>query len=261
MNKTNLQLTIHPLRALKDNYIWTIVNPIAKLAIVVDPGEATPVEHFLNDQGLTLSAILITHKHGDHCAGIAQLKSHHVRVYAPVGAVTAHVTDTVIGGQVILFPEFGLECHVLAIPGHTLEHVAYYDGMRLFCGDTLFGAGCGRIFEGTPTQMYASLQQLATLSPETLMYCGHEYTLANLRFALAVDPDHQPTLDRFEEVQKKMERHEPTLPVTLREELLTNPFLRCREETVIHAVEMKVGKKLTNEIDVFAAMREWKNNF
>src|SRR6266853_1574991 len=183
------------LRAFKDNYVWTLRN--ARSAAVVDPGEAQPVLDYLAAEKLQLVAILATHHHQDHIGGIADiLQAHAVPVYGPRGEPITTLTHPVGGGDKVAVPELGLAFEVLDIPGHTRAHIAYYGSNMLFCGDTLFACGCGRVFEGTPQQLHASLQKLAALPEDTLVYCGHEYTLANIGFAKAVEPDNSALLER-----------------------------------------------------------------
>jgi len=188
------EFQVIPLRAFKDNYVWTLRN--ARCAVVVDPGESRPVLDYLAAEKLQLVAILATHHHQDHVGGIAEiLETHAVPVYGPRGEPITTLTHPVGGGDKVALPELGLAFEVLDIPGHTRAHIAYYGSNMLFCGDTLFACGCGRVFEGTPQQLYASLAKLAALPDDTLVYCGHEYTLANIGFAKAVEPDNPALLD------------------------------------------------------------------
>lgn len=248
--------------AFKDNYIWVGVNEALGQAFVVDPGDATPVLAFLAMHQLKLAAILLTHKHGDHvdgCPGL--LKAYpHTPVYAHEIEAIPFTTHTVAHGDILSLKDWEIAFKVIHIPGHTLGHVAYYGHSILFSGDTLFGAGCGRLFEGTAENMLDSLTQLANLPEETLVYCGHEYTLANLAFALQVEPLNEDSLERITLSKKLRLNNQPTLPSTIKMELKTNPFLRCMKESVISAVEKQVGRALPNQVDVFYELREWKNN-
>ncbi len=251
-------LEIVPISALKDNYIWTLRD--AKHAAVVDPGEAGPVLDYLAREQLTLVAILATHHHPDHVGGIdALLKQRMVPVFGPRKEPIPGMTHPVTEGDSVSIPELGASFSVLDIPGHTRAHVAYYGLDSLFCGDTLFACGCGRLFEGTPEQMYASLQKLLALPDETKVYCGHEYTLANIQFARAVEPHNEALAAREADEQKLRAVGKPTLPSTVGREKATNPFLRCLEPAVIDSANKYLGSRLTDPVRVFAAIRDWKN--
>src|SRR3990167_2729715 len=253
--------SIFPIPAFNDNYIWALVDDNKKQAIIVDPGDAAPVLAFLEQKQLALTAVLITHKHHDHTGGIPALLDifPNVSVFAnPIEGVecgTQFVTD----GASIMINEHAFR--VIAIPGHTLDHVAYYCKPYLFCGDTLFTNGCGRIFEGTAKQMFLSLKKLMALLDDTLIYCGHEYTASNIKFALNVEPNNIALQKRFEEVQQLRKQNKPTVPSTLSLEKATNPFLRCDQPAVIEAASHYAGKTLRSEVEVFSKLREWKNIF
>ncbi len=216
-----------PLPAFKDNYIWTLRR--GRHAAVVDPGDAAPVKAYLAREGLALAAILATHHHPDHTGGIAELAADGVAVFGPQGEPIPALTRPVCGGDALSIPELGASFSVLDIPGHTRAHVAYYGAGALFCGDTLFACGCGRLFEGTAEQMFASLAKLAALPDETRVYCGHEYTLANIQFARTVEPGNAALAEREQSARRLRAAGRPTLPSTLGEERATNPFLRCAE--------------------------------
>jgi len=253
-------LEIVPLPAFRDNYIWTLRS--GRHAAVVDPGESRPVLDYLAREGLALVAILATHHHPDHVGGIAELVAgSKLPVFGPKGEPIPALTHPVGQGDSAVIPEIGAAFSVLDIPGHTRAHVAYYGLGSLFCGDTLFACGCGRVFEGTAQQMLDSLSKLAALPDATKVYCGHEYTLANIKFAQSVEPRNAALAARLQRDRKLREAGKPTLPSTLAEERATNPFLRCREPAVIESANKYLGARLSDPVRVFAAIREWKNRF
>lgn len=249
-----------PVNAFKDNYVWTLRD--GRSAAVVDPGEARPVLDYLRREKLALVAILATHHHPDHVGGIAELlREYRVPVYGPRNEPIATLTHPVSEGDEVKIPELGASFSVLDIPGHTRAHVAYYGAGALFCGDTLFACGCGRLFEGTAEQMYASLQKLLALPDETKVYCGHEYTLANIGFAKAVEPANAALSAREARDSRLRDAGKPTLPSTLGDEKATNPFLRCREPAVVESANKYLGSRVSDPVRVFAAIRDWKNEF
>jgi len=251
-------LEIVPVKAFKDNYIWTLRD--GKHAAVVDPGEARPVIDYLAREKLELVAILATHHHADHVGGIpALLERSRVPVYGPRGEPIETLTRAVGEGDTVTIPELDLSFAVLDIPGHTRAHIAYYGADCLFCGDTLFACGCGRVFEGTPEQMYASLEKLRALPDSTRVYCGHEYTLANIGFARSVEPGNAALDAREGRDSRLREAGKPTLPTTLGEEKATNPFLRCLEPAVVESANKYLGARAADPVRVFAAIRDWKN--
>jgi hydroxyacylglutathione hydrolase len=255
------KIEVVSLPAFDDNYIWVLRKE--GQAVVVDPGDATPVLAHLKASGDRLVAILITHHHGDHCGGVADLAAQHpaVAVYGPALESIAGVTHPLQGGERLNLDALGIEFEVIPVPGHTRGHLAYYGDGALFCGDTLFGAGCGRLFEGTPAQMQASLARIAVLPAPTLVYCAHEYTQSNLRFAIAVEPDNTETQARIADVATRRTARQPTVPSTIGLELATNPFLRWDAPAVIAAATSRQGHPPTSPVETFAAIREWRNVF
>jgi hydroxyacylglutathione hydrolase len=251
---------IIPIPALKDNYIWLIQE--TDTVAIVDPGEAGPVLQVLHNQRLHPSAILVTHHHWDHVNGIQELLKHYpVPVYGPAAESIPGRTQGLREGDKVYLPGLDIQFQVFDVPGHTLGAIAYYGGGLLFSGDTLFTAGCGRLFEGTPAQMYGSLSKLASLDETTQLYCGHEYTLANLTFAAVVEPDSSQLKIRLREVRERRAHGLPTVPATLSIERKTNPFLRCGEPSVWLAAERYAGKSLGAAVEVFATLRLWKDCF
>ena len=256
-----INIEICPVSALKDNYIWVVVNTRHQCALVVDPGEASPVVAYLKNNHLTLSGVLVTHHHWDHVNGITDLiKQYPAPVYGSVLSQYPHLTHRVAeseGVSVNHFPTY----QVMTIPGHTLDHVAYFANDALFCGDTLFAGGCGRLFEGSVEQLYASLQKISAFPAQTKIYCAHEYTLNNLRFAQQVEPNNQHINERIEKIIKLRAKNLPSIPSLLIEEQQTNPFLRCDIAEVILHVERHTKKSLNNPLAVFAELRRWKDGF
>lgn len=249
-------LEIFPIPAFRDNYIWLIKRGVH--AAVVDPGDAAPVQQVLKRLSLELSAILITHHHSDHIGGVAELLGlWPARVYAPKHGQYDFPHEPVGEHDLVKLEALGLELTVMELPGHTLDHVAYYGADSIFCGDTLFAAGCGRLFEGTPAQMFASLQRLANLPPDTAVYCTHEYTEHNIRFARTLEPDNAALAQRQRLAAVTRQHGQPTLPSSIALELETNPFLRCHTS----AVQLSAGKKNADPLDVFSAIRELRNHY
>lgn len=259
-------LQIHSIPAFTDNYFW-LIQPDAQTpeVFVVDPGAAQPVQAYLQSRQLGLGGILLTHHHKDHIGGAAELaRLWQVPVYGPRSPYIPQVTRIVVEGDQL---DLGvLKATVWALPGHTLDHIAYYlepsDGPpALFSGDTLFAAGCGRLFDGTADLLFASLQKIAALKDETLIYATHEYTLANLEFALFIEPDNQDLRQRQVDEVLKRRQGFPTLPTRLDLEKRTNPFLRCHFGAVHRRAEELSGQTLRNEADVFASLRRAKDKF
>ncbi len=253
-------LTIFPIPALKDNYIWTLHDQ--HHAVVVDPGDAAPVLAYLNAHQLKLAAILCTHHHNDHTGGVGELvELYNVPVYGPQHEDIPCISHALGDGDVVELAGLNIKLDVLDIPGHTLGHIAFVGVGGVFCGDTLFGCGCGKIFEGTAAQLFHALQQLANLPGETRVYCGHEYTEANIRFALACEPDNARLKQRQADARALRAAGLPTLPSTIALEKATNPFLRCAERDIIATAQRMADIDQTDEISVFTALRSWKNRF
>lgn len=253
-------MKIIPIPAFSDNYIWTLRDETH--AVVVDPGDAAPVLDYLSQEGLQLAAILNTHHHADHVGGnAALLAAHPVPVYGPRDNRIPDVSDRVGDGESVALPHFDIRFQVVEIPGHTRSHIAFHGAGILFCGDTLFAAGCGRLFEGTPAQMYDSLNRLAALPGETRVYCGHEYTVVNIKFARAADPDNAALAEWGMRAQRLRDTHRPTLPTDIALEKKTNPFLRCGEHAIRESASRHAGRPLSDPVEVLAVIREWKNNF
>jgi hydroxyacylglutathione hydrolase len=263
MSIHSTHLNVRPVRAFADNYIWLIESPLAPNQVVaVDPGEAAPVIAELQRSGASLAAILLTHHHPDHIGGVPELKRlGEVPVIGPDDARIARRTRTVHDGEHCDLPNLGLSFEILAVPGHTLSHIAFWGHGALFCGDTLFSAGCGRMFEGTPTQMNASLNKLRELPADARVFCGHEYTAANLRFALTVEPANTAALEYQDGVQRIRAAGNPSLPSTLGLEVRVNPFLRCDSPAVMAAAARHAGRPLGDAADVFGVLRAWKDQF
>src|ERR1700729_2549684 len=263
MSIHNPHLNVRPVRAFSDNYIWLIEAPRAQGRLVaVDPGDAAPVIAELQRSGASLAAILLTHHHPDHIGGVPELLRHGaVPVIGPDDSRIAQRTRTVHDAEQLELADLGLTFEILQVPGHTVSHIAFWGHGALFCGDTLFSAGCGRMFEGNPEQMNASLNRLRDLPPETQVFCGHEYTAANLRFALTVEPTNGAAIDYQETVNRIRAAGEPSLPSTLSTEIQVNPFLRCDKASVRSAAETHAGKPLPKPHEVFGVLRAWKDQF
>ncbi|WP_065340467.1 hydroxyacylglutathione hydrolase [Azoarcus olearius] len=253
-------MQIIPLPAFRDNYIWVLHDD--HRAVVVDPGDAAPVLGFLAERGLALEAVLVTHHHPDHVDGIAGIVSRHpAPVYGPAAETIAGVTVRLREGDTVLLPGLRMQLGVLDVPGHTAGHIAYHGNGYLFCGDTLFSAGCGRLFEGTAAQMAASLDKLAALPDDTVVYCTHEYTLSNLAFAAAAEPVNIARDNYRKACEALRQQGLPTLPTSIGREKAINPFLRTRQPGVVAGVAAHTGTTPDTPLACFAALREWKNVF
>jgi hydroxyacylglutathione hydrolase len=255
-------VSITPLPAFSDNYLWLLDHD--GHAAVVDPGDPAPVQRALAERKLTLDAILVTHHHGDHVGGLAALRSTGATVYGPRAEAIDGVDVPLGAGDRV--EVLGVSFSVLEVPGHTSGHIAYFAGALeppvLFCGDTLFACGCGRLFEGTPAQMLTSLDRLSALPAATRVYCAHEYTLANIRFALAVEPANAELQKRARDAALLRERGDPTVPSTIALELATNPFMRSDAPGVRNAAGARAGASTgTDRVRTFTTIRKWKDEF
>ena len=250
-----------PVPAFDDNYLWLAADADGA-AVAIDPGAAEPVLAALSAHGLTLRAILVTHHHGDHIGGVADMLARHaVPVYAPDDARIPLATQRVRDGDRLAIPGFTEHFDVIATPGHTRSHVSYYGGGALFCGDTLFSVGCGRLFEGTPAQMLASLERLAMLPPDTAVCCAHEYTLANCAYADTIEPRNTALRQRTAGVRTLRAQARPTLPSTLALETATNPFLRIDAPDIVDWGARAHGLAASQRVERFAALRNGKDHY
>lgn len=255
-------IEITRLPAGKDNYIWLLVDLCTRHALVVDPGQASAVLDILEAHQYTLQGILITHHHRDHTAGVIELVNKtKAPVYGSALEPIPGLTHSLRNESTLDLLSMDLTAEILYVPGHTLGHVAYLIENKLFCGDTLFTAGCGRIFEGTPLQMFTSLGLLKSLDPAIEIYCGHEYTLSNLQFACQVEPNNSDIQNRLEIIEQQRHAQQATVPALLSIELKTNPFLRCHIPAVRKSVEHHFQLSFHSELEIFTALRYWKDSF
>ncbi|MEX1197250.1 MAG: hydroxyacylglutathione hydrolase [Pseudohongiellaceae bacterium] len=263
-----MQTEIIPVPAFTDNYIWLIREPDGPLTWIVDPGDAVPVLERLTSDGLQAAGILLTHHHPDHTGGVDELLARFdIPVYGPRSRRIPQVTRPLAEGDSVTV--LGHRATIIEVPGHTLDHIAFHFPMTetpgaapmLFCGDTLFAGGCGRLFEGDPEMMHDSLSRLAALSPDSRVYCAHEYTRANLVFASAAEPENAALQQRLASVEQLRAENRITLPSTLSTELRTNPFLRCHSPVIVQQLTERLGSPPQGEVETFAALRQWKDNF
>lgn len=253
-------MKVHQLRAFDDNYIWLIGCDGAPDVAIVDPGDEKPVIEYVERMGLQPGAILITHHHGDHTGGISELVERYgIPVYGPAQERIPALTHPLSEGDEVALAACGLSLEVFDTPGHTRGHICYYGHGALFSGDTLFTAGCGRLFEGTAEQMYHSLEKLRALPDETLLYCAHEYTQANLGFAVVAEPENSEVAARADEVARLRSKGQSTVPANLGLEKATNPFLRSHIASLAAAAEAFAGQRLSSPAEVLATVRHWKD--
>ena len=255
-------VNILTIKAFTDNYIWLIKDSQSEHCIVVDPGDAHPVLEVLEAQQLIVDAVLLTHHHDDHAGGVEALLSvrdENIQVYSKNRLFPQ--SQLVKEGQTLTFFEGRFSLKVMEVPGHTLDHLAYYNERLLFCGDTLFSGGCGRVFEGTHLQMFTALSRLAELGDATQVYCAHEYTQNNLIFALQLEPKNQALLDYIQQVSKKRQQGLATIPTTIGLEKQINPFFRCQQESLCNALQKQLAQPLTSPVACFRALRLYKDRF
>ena len=253
-------LSVEPIKAFTDNYIWLVSTNEG--SIVIDPGESKSIQKLIDNKTIDLKGILITHHHYDHTNGLSELvKKNELEVYGPVNNIDGinHRLNDKDKISII-----GIDFDIISIPGHTLDHIGFYSANAnnpiLFCGDTLFAGGCGRIFEGTYEQMFNALKKITKLPTNTNIYCGHEYTLSNLKFALEADDTNKELIEEFKKVENKINSNIPSLPTTLDKELKVNPFLRCDNINIQNKIIEKFNVS-DNELEIFTALRKWKDNF
>ena len=266
-SQTSSSMQVSMIKAFSDNYIWAISTTASDAIVLVDPGDAEVCLQYLAQHNKKLAAILITHHHPDHVGGIKKLidycQQHKqpVSVYGPKNEDIANCDIKLKEQDQFTIDALGFTFSVLDVPGHTLGHIAYLSENNLFCGDTLFSAGCGRLFEGSPEQMFYSLNKLAALPEHTKVYCAHEYTLANVNFALAVEPNNFDIIDYFNQVTDLRNKDKATIPSTIKQEKLINPFLRCQQTSVMASASEYSNKTITDPIETFTVIRSWKDNF
>lgn len=260
-------MRIEPIKAFNDNYIWALINDTSKTVTFVDPGDEKVCLAFMAENGLILDSILITHHHWDHIDGVPFLKEHclqnglNLTIYGPETPKIPTVTTPVKQDDEVELSHLGVTLKVMSLPGHTFDHIGYYTDTFLLCGDTLFSAGCGRIFDGSAQLLFESLNKLKQLPKTTIVYCTHEYTLANVNFALTVEPNNMALVDYYNQVLTMRQKNIATVPTNLKREIAINPFLRCAQETIKHSAQEYAGQQLLSEYEVFKTIRQWKDNF
>lgn len=263
----SLNITVSPINAFNDNYLWVIGRTNHAHIAIVDPGDANACIEYIEKNNKKLSTILITHHHKDHTGGINLLKQYceekqwPLTIYAPKNEPVNTCDIRVSEQQKITIAELDLNINIIDLPGHTHGHIAYLTDDKLFCGDTLFSGGCGRVFEGTAEQMLSSLNKLKALPEKTHVYCAHEYTLANLNFALTVDPENLELVHYYNQVKHMREKNQATIPTSIRQEKLINPFLRCSNEAIRTSVQEYNHNATPDELSIFTHLRLWKDHF
>jgi len=253
-------LLIWPVPIFDDNYVWILEREGSNRVVVVDPGDGAPIIDALSQRDLEVAAVLVTHHHQDHVGGLPELiRCFHPPVYGSSAESIVGIDHPMGGGDRVSLPQIELSLEIVELPGHTSGHIGFIGSGCAFVGDTLFAGGCGRVFEGTMEQMHASLAKLAAQPPDTKLYCAHEYTVSNLRFARAVEPGNEALAHRLDAAETTRTVSLPTVPSTIGYELKTNPFLRCGEASVIDAAEKHSGRTLVSPSEVFAVLRTWKD--
>lgn len=266
-SQTTSNMQVSMIKAFSDNYIWAISSSNSNALAIVDPGDADVCIKFIEQSNKQLSTILITHHHSDHVGGIEKLlqycqeKAWPLTIYGPESENIPHCDIKLNDNSVVKLDDLALEFSVIDLPGHTSGHIAYLAQDNLFCGDTLFSGGCGRLFEGTPAQMLTSLEKLMALPEKTHVYCAHEYTQANLDFALTVEPSNSELVYYYNQVIKKRAENIPTIPSSILQEKMINPFLRCNRESLMESASEFSGEQITDALSTFTVIRAWKDNF
>jgi hydroxyacylglutathione hydrolase len=272
ISQTTSNISISAIKAFSDNYIWCIKAKDNQTAVLVDPGDADVCIAYLEKHRLTLTDILITHRHSDHVGGVNKLKLYCERqgwpltTYGPTLEATEFCQVRLKDDDTVFLKHLNKAFTVIDVPGHTLGHIAYIIEDNLFCGDTLFSAGCGRVFDGTYEQLHHSLNKLANLPEKTRIYCAHEYTLSNINFALAVEPDNSELINFYNQTRQRRENNEATIPSTIGVEKKINPFLRCHEQTIKdstqqYCAQQTPGTSMALALATFTVLRKWKNEF